>query len=150
MKEIEYKFLVNKELWEQVNKPTPYSIIQGYLSNNIDSTVRIRIKNDEAFLTVKGRTEGLSRTEFEYQIPKKDAQYMLNELVDKVLVKERYEIFHKGKRWEVDVFSGKLTGLILAELEVESVNEQFELPPWVTENVSLNPEYYNSNLIENC
>lgn len=150
MQEIEYKFLVDSLIWEQLEKPVPEQIIQGYLSREINASVRIRIKNDQAFLTIKGKTVGITRTEFEYPILKSDAEYMLGNMIDKVLIKKRYNILYKNKTWEVDEFEGNLSGLILAELEVESVDEKFEIPSWIKKDVSTNPEYYNSNLIERC
>lgn len=148
MKEIEYKFLVDKAEWSKIEKPVPSKIVQGYLSNKKECTVRIRIKNEKGFLTIKGENKGIVRDEFEYEIPLSEAEKMLDLFVDKKIEKERYPILFEGKKWEVDVFHGKLSGLILAELEVSSKDEQFSRPQWVTEDVSTNPKYFNSVLIE--
>lgn len=150
MKEIEYKFLVDTEKWELMSKPEPTLIVQGFLSKSNGLVVRVRIKGAKGYLTVKGKTNGISRTEFEYEIPVADVEAMLAEFTDKSIRKWRYEIEFQGKTWEVDVFQGTLSGLILAELEVQSEEEEFELPDWVTENVSTNPNYYNAVLIERC
>lgn len=150
MKEIEYKFLVDKAKWLQVEKPEPELIVQGFLSNSEDLVIRIRIKGDKGFLTIKGKTTGITRTEYEYEIPLNEAQEMLEGFIDKKIIKKRYTLEHAGKVWEVDVFEGKLSGLILAELEVESESESFEKPGWVTEDVSRNPNYYNAVLIDRC
>ena len=149
MKEIEYKFLVDDKKWSAIEKPSPSLIVQGFIAKSKESTVRIRIKNEAAFLTIKGKTVGITRSEFEYEIPVSDAEQMLLEFTDKQIRKKRYIIPFKGNNWEVDVFEGHLSGLILAELEVQSENEKFELPIWVTKNVSEDERYYNAVLIDN-
>ena len=146
--EIERKFLVNKVLWDAFEKPIPLSIQQGYLSKSKECTVRVRTKNNSAFLTIKGKTIGISREEFEYEIPFSEGQEMLSMLCDKKIEKLRYEVPYKGKTWEIDVFGGKLSPLIIAELELESEEEQFEKPSFIGEDVSDNAEYYNAVLIE--
>ncbi len=148
MKEIEHKFLVDAEKWGIINKPNPSLIVQGYLSKSIDCTVRIRINESKGYITIKGKTEGISRVEFEYEIPMKDAESMIELFTEKHIRKDRYEIKHKENLWEVDVFHGALKGLILAELEVKTEDEVFDLPDWVTEDVSEDPNYYNAVLIE--
>lgn len=150
MKEIEYKYLVDKELWDKVDKPEPQLIVQGFISKSEDLVVRVRIKGNKGYLTLKGKTEGISRTEFEYEIPVTDAESILKEFTEKEIRKHRYEININNKIWEVDEFLGKLEGLILAELEVTSEDEKFDLPSWVTKDVSTDPEYYNAVLIERC
>ncbi len=148
MKEIEYKFLVNKEKWDTLEKSSPSIIVQGFLSKSKEKTIRVRIKNKKGFLTIKGKTVGITRTEFEYEIPVSDAMQLLDEFVDKVIRKKRYEILHNNRTWEVDVFEGHLSGLIIAELEVSSENEDFTLPNWVTKDVSKDERYYNAVLID--
>jgi len=148
MQEIERKFLVRADQWEALEKPNPTDIVQAYLSDNQRSTVRVRIKGTKGFLTVKGSTKGISRTEFEYEIPVADVKAMVAEMCDKVLVKQRYEIPFGPHTWEVDVFGGSLAPLIIAEIELNSEDETFELPDWVGAEVSGDPQYYNSNLIQ--
>lgn len=150
MKEIEYKFLVDHDIWSTIQKPDPERIIQGFLSKSEDVVVRVRIKGSKGFITIKGKTVGITRTEFEYEIPLNDAQEMLDGLIDKKIIKKRYEIPYKGKIWEVDEFEGKLSGLIIAELEVNHELEVFETPDWVTDDVSADPNYYNAVLIDRC
>jgi CYTH domain-containing protein len=145
--EIERKFLVIKEIWKEFEKPSPSRIVQAYLVNSAEKTVRIRIKGTKGFLTIKGPTQGISRAEFEYEIPLKDADELISTFAEKVIEKFRYEIAYKNHIWEVDVFAGKLEGLCLAEIELNSEDEHFELPDWVGEEVSTDPNYYNSNLI---
>ena len=150
MVEIERKFSVDQIKWNHIDKPEPIQIVQSYLSNNPECTVRVRIKGAKGFLTIKGKTIGISRSEFEYEIPILEAQQMIDSFSEKTLSKFRYEIQVNNHLWEVDVFQGKLDGLIIAEIELSSEEEKFELPEWVIEDVSDNIEYYNSRLIEKC
>lgn len=150
MQEIERKFSVDHKKWDLVDKPTPHFIAQSYLSKTAECTVRIRIKDEKGFLTIKGKTKGISRSEFEYGIPLEDAKEMISSFSEKTLTKCRYNITHGNHTWEVDVFQGKLEGLIIAEIELSSEDESFELPDWVIEDVSDNKDFYNSNLIEKC
>ncbi len=148
--EIEYKFLVDHEIWSKMDKPDPVLIVQGYISKSVESTVRVRIKGDKGFLTIKGKTNGIRRAEFEYEIPVDDAESMIDLFTDKHIRKHRYEVIVAGKTWEVDEFHGPLEGLILAELEVKSEEEQFEKPIWVKEDVSRDSNYFNAVLIDQC
>ena len=150
MQEIERKFLVDTSRWNAVEKPIPFVIRQGYLSSEINATVRVRIKNDRGFLTIKGKTVGISRAEYEYEIPLSDAENLLETMCSKVLSKKRFAIPIGNHTWEVDEFEGKLAPLILAEIELKSEDESFEKPTWATEDVSDQAKYYNSNLVENC
>jgi CYTH domain-containing protein len=145
--EIERKFLVNESLWAQLNKPTPKRIQQAYLSNDSNCTVRVRTKGTKGFLTIKGKSVGISRSEYEYEIPLEEAEKMIAEFCAKVLSKDRYEIQFGKHVWEVDVFHGKLAPLIVAEIELGSEDESFELPEWVGKEVSDDVEYFNSRLI---
>lgn len=148
--EIERKFLVDKEKWALVEKPAPKQIVQAYLVNTPDKTVRVRIKGDKGFITIKGATIGITRSEFEYEIPLDDAKQLIAQFAEKVIDKQRYEINVGNHLWEIDEFHGKLEGFILAEIELESEDEKFALPEWVTTDVSTDPEYFNSKLIERC
>lgn len=121
--------------------------LQALLSSD-DVTVRIRIKAQKALLTLKGKTEGISRPEFEYEILRDVAQaclagpYVLRGLIEKT----RYELTHAGRLFEVDVFEGKLAGLVLAEVELDDANAHVELPEWIGDEVSDDPRYFNSSL----
>ena len=148
--EIERKFLVDKLIWGEISKPQPKHIIQAYLLRTPEKTIRIRIKEDKGFLTIKGETIGISRSEFEYEIPLSDAKEMIAQFADKVIEKFRYELTVGNHLWEVDEFTGNLESLILAEIELGAENEQFQKPSWATKDVSLDPQYYNSMLIERC
>ena len=150
MQEIERKFTVDIEKWNKIEKPEPTQIAQSYLSTNPECTVRVRIKGKKGFLTIKGKTIGISRSEFEYEIPLEEAQQMISTLAEKTLSKLRYEVQIDNHLWEVDLFQGKLDGLIIAEIELNNENEHFTKPDWALEDVSDNIEYYNSRLIEKC
>ncbi|MFT6922276.1 MAG: adenylate cyclase [Crocinitomicaceae bacterium] len=148
--EIEYKFLVDREKWNALSKPEPSLIVQAYIHNSKEVTVRVRIKGTSAYLTIKGQTIGVSRSEFEYEIPISDAEEMIKQFSTKHIRKYRYEIPMGKHTWEVDVFEGKLEGLILAEIELNAEDEAFETPDWITEDVSTDASYYNAVLIEKC
>ena len=148
--EIERKFLVDKKIWGLVEKPKPKKIIQAYLFRSPEKTIRVRTKGDKGFLTIKGKTTGISRSEFEYEIPLEEAEQLISEFADKVILKNRYEIKVGDHLWEIDEFHGNLEGLLLAEIELSFEAEAFELPSWATTDVSANVNYYNSQLIERC
>lgn len=141
-KEIERKFLVESDAFmSHVTKS--YDIIQGYLSDNPEATVRIRLRGNEAFLTVKGLSHGVTRDEWEYPIPVDDARSMLAICPpDEVLSKTRYIC----GRWEIDRFHGRHKGLILAEIELTSADESVEIPDFIGREVTGDPRYYNSVL----
>ena len=148
--EIERKFLVNKEKWELVNKSAPNRIVQAYLVRTPEKTIRVRVKDEKGFLTIKGPTVGISRSEFEYEIPLNEANELIEQFADKIIEKFRFEITVGNHLWEVDEFHGKLEGLLLAEIELTSEDEAFEKPDWVMEDVSMDQQYFNSNLVERC
>ena len=145
--EIERKFLVKDDSWrDQVQKSTPFH--QGYLSTDADRNVRVRTKGDKAVLTVKGRAEGIRRLEFEYEIPKADAEALLEQLcLPTVIRKTRHLVEHAGFIWEVDEFFGANEGLIVAEVELESEDQSFEAPPWVGDEVTDDTRYLNAALV---
>ena len=142
--EIERKFLVDADKISAVNFSDEETIAQGYLST--DPTVRVRVKNNRGYLTIKSSTIGISRQEFEYEIPTVDAEELLTLCGTRVLKKIRRKIFHGGHVWEVDFFAGRLEGLILAEVELKSPNEPVDLPDWIAKEVSDDERYFNSNL----
>jgi adenylate cyclase len=146
--EIEYKYLVHKDAWKPSTAGVMYR--QGYLVSANEGVVRVRIAGDRAFLTVKGRTIGVARLEFEYPIPLADAAIMLNQLCMRPLIeKTRYREEYKGHCWEIDEFHGDNAGLVIAEIELDSADERFALPPWAAADVSGDPRYFNSNLAMN-
>ena len=144
-KEIEKKFLV--DMVKLPTLPKGHIMKQGYVPTQ-GITVRARISDEQAFLTLKGRATGLTRSEFEYPIPVEDAQQILDELCAHPLIeKTRYLIPYGDHTWELDIFEGDNQGLIVAEIELDSEDEQFELPVWTTEEVSYDRKYRNSNLV---
>lgn len=147
MQEIERKFLVIAEKWKPKDSGT--KIIQGYLSTDKERVVRVRIKGDKAFLTVKGMPKGITRTELEYEIEVKDAEIMLKMCLDNPIVKTRYHESVGGLLWEVDIFHGVNNGLQLAEVELESELQKVDLPEWAGEEVSEDPRYFNAWLSKN-
>ncbi len=145
--EIERKFLVTGTSWRTL---APGVLTrQGFLSTDVERTVRVRIAADEGFLTVKGRSRGISRAEFEYAIPVEDAAAMLDGLCEKPLIeKTRYRVPFGAHTWEVDEFHGANAGLVVAEVELGSADEELSLPPWVGREVSGEARYYNANLVK--
>ena len=146
-KEIERKFLVKEGSW-RTEKGTRYR--QGYLSSVKERIVRVRTIEDEGYLTIKGITVGASRMEFEYQIPRQEANILLDKLCERPLIeKNRFKVKKGDIVWEVDEFFGENQGLIVAEVELESEDQEFSKPEWIGEEVTGDPRYFNSNLIKN-
>ena len=144
--EIEHKFLVSgpyKHLATDISH-----IVQGYLSDDPERTVRIRIRDNQATLTIKGgsSSDGLSRLEWEQPIPLDQARQLLALCLPGTIDKHRHIVPYEGHRWEVDEFHGHLEGLTLAELEVPSTDTKFAIPPFLGPEVTGNPRYYNSQL----
>ncbi|MBI9088701.1 MAG: CYTH domain-containing protein [Desulfobacterium sp.] len=145
--EIERKFLLKNDAWKK-SDAKPLVLKQGYIKNSKESVVRIRTSGSTGFITVKGRTRNAKRLEYEYEIPVKDAEEMLDKLCDKPLVeKKRYTIDHGGFQWSVDQFLGANLGLVVAEIELETEEQAFEPPSWIGKEVTEDPRYFNSNLI---
>ena len=146
-KEIERKFLVRGDVWRSLAKGT--ACRQGYLNSAVERTVRIRTIGDRAFLTIKGPAVGATRAEYEYEIPVADCDAMLDALAEKPIIeKKRYKVPLDGLTWEIDEFFGENTGLIVAEVELESEGQTFRKPEWVGEEVTADPRYFNSNLVK--
>lgn len=144
--EIERKFLVHRGAWHAV-PGTGVRYRQGYLAAGPSCTVRVRVSEHGAFLTVKGATHGIARAEYEYPIPPADAEEMLATLCRPPLIeKVRYRVPYAGRVWEVDEFDGANAGLVLAEIELPAVDASVELPPWAGREVSSDPRFFNSYL----
>lgn len=146
--EIERKYLVLNSDWKKF-VISSFHIVQGYLSNDPDRCVRVRIFGDKSFLTIKGRKNNSVGVEFEYEIPIDDAKYMLDNMcLDFIIDKTRYICFVDNFYWEIDVFSGLNEGLILAEIELSKDNLKFPeiLPNWIGEEITDKEEYFNANL----
>jgi CYTH domain-containing protein len=149
--EIERKFIVIEHIWREHKKLLPEGEFfrQGYLSIDPEKTIRVRETSHQGFLTIKGKTDGLSRQEFEYKIPKEEAASLLDKFAFASLSKIRFRLMHAGNLWEVDEFLGENEGLILAEIELEDEQTSFEVPEWIGQEVSFDERYFNSNLIIN-
>jgi CYTH domain-containing protein len=141
--EIERKFLVVGDDWRQGSGTL---LAQGYLNRDRDRTVRVRIAGDEAFLTIKGANAGATRAEFEYAIPPADARELLALSDGPIVQKRRRVIAHEGFNWEVDEFLGDNAGLVVAEIELQTEDQDFAKPDWVGREVTGDPRYYNSSL----
>lgn len=144
--EIERKFLVRGDAWKSLAQGA--ALRQGYLSSHPERIVRVRIEGDAAMLTIKGRTVGATRGEWEYPLPLEDAQRFLDELCEKPIIdKVRYRIPYQGMIWEVDEFAGENTGLVVAEIELSAEDQVFAKPEWVGEEVTHDVRYFNANLL---
>ena len=146
--EIERKFLVTDASWrETVTASVRFQ--QGYLSRSPTAAIRVRTDGERAHLNIKTTTDGVTRLEFEYEIPLADAEELLERVALRpLIIKTRHYVDFAGRRWEVDVFEAENAGLVVAELELESADAPVTLPPWVGREVSTDPRYYNSSLSE--
>lgn len=142
--EIERKFLVVSDAWR--DGPPGVRMAQGYLSREPGRTVRVRIAGDKGFLTIKGPVSGISRAEFEYEIPADEARELLAMCPRPWIDKIRHERRHDGRCWEVDEFLGDNAGLVVAEIELDDAAAEFALPAWAGREVSDDPRYFNSRL----
>lgn len=144
--EIERKFLVRSNAWKALGQSV--AMRQGYLSTHADRTVRVRIEGDVATLTIKGRSQGFSRGEWEYEIPQEEADALLSDVCERPLIeKTRMRVTHEGMVWEIDEFFGDNQGLVVAEIELESEVQTFALPDWIGEEVTGDVRYFNSSLL---
>ncbi|MFC7775034.1 CYTH domain-containing protein [Flavobacterium sp. GCM10027622] len=150
MIEIERKFLVTNTAFIDL-AVTQNRIVQGYLNSNPERTVRIRIKDQKGYLTIKGKgnESGTSRLEWETEIPIADAEQLLTLCEKGIIDKIRYEIPAQNHIYEVDVFSGENNGLIIAEIELKEENEPFYKPDWLGDEVTGDEKYYNAYLSNN-
>jgi adenylate cyclase len=143
--EIERKFLVRGDEWR---RGAAQRLRQGYLNRDPARTVRVRIAGKRAVLTIKGPGEGAARAEFEYRIPLREAQALLALCDRPPLEKNRYKVRHGGFTWEIDEFLGANAGLVVAEIELEDEQQPFGRPAWLSAEVTHDPRYLNSNLVE--
>lgn len=142
--EIERKFLVVGNAWKTAQG---MFIRQGYLNRDPQRTVRIRVSGDSAWIALKGLTTGATRSEFEYPIPRNDADALIALCEPPILEKTRYRLRHAGRLWEIDEFQGENAGLVVAEVELGSEDDRLDLPPWIGAEVTDDPRYFNSNLV---
>jgi len=147
--EIEHKFLINNHSWQSaVIKSCHYQ--QGYLISDSSRSVRVRIHDDKAWLNIKSATIGSHRDEYEYDIPVQDAHEILANLCEKpIIIKTRHIVPFMHHTWEIDVFEGDNAGLVVAEVELTQIGEDFAKPDWVGVEVTNDLRYYNNNLCKN-
>jgi len=144
--EIERKFLLKNDSWKGLVKEE-IPIKQGYLNSEKERTVRVRTYGGKGVITIKGKNNNLTRKEFEYTIPLSDALEMLKLAEMPIIEKTRFIVINAGNTWEIDVFEGVNKGLVVAEIELESETEKFDIPEWIAKEVSTDPKYYNASLI---
>lgn len=144
--ETERKYLVHHPAWQALEKPPGVVYRQGYICNSAERTVRVRLAGTQGYLTIKGPTTGATRTEFEYTVPAQDAAQMLDLYCSECIEKTRYHLPLGKHTWEVDVFHGANEGLIVAEIELRDEQEVFDLPDWVSTEVTGEEKYYNACL----
>ncbi len=143
--EIERKFMVTSSAYKQDTVGVLYR--QGYLAITSDKVVRVRVVGTKGFLTIKGPSIGNGRLEYEYEIPVSDAHQMLDTLCEgPIIEKYRYTTRWEGFIWEIDEFLGENQGLVIAEIELDSEDQAFPLPPWAGREVTGDPRYYNASL----
>ena len=144
--EIERKYLVDIDKWNKTEKGAKHFYRQGYILTDPEKTIRVRVTDESGFITIKGKSTGVSRLEYEYSIPKQDAIELLDQFCSSDVSKFRYEHPFAGKLWEVDEFLGDNEGLIVAEIELTNEDEAFETPAWIDKEVTGIEKYYNSSL----
>lgn len=148
--EIERKFLVVGNAWRE-RTVRVRSFRDGLVSQGANGKVRVRIDGPTAWLTVKGARSGISRAEFEYEIPLGDAERLLADVCSgQIIEKDRHIVPHEGRTWEVDVFKGPLDGLVWAEVELDHPEQVFAVPDWIGREVTGNPRYRHANLLNAC
>lgn len=147
-REIERKFLVNGDSW-RARATSDTHIEQGYLARGRKATVRVRIRDGKtATLTIKSRETGISRAEFEYKIPLKHARALMALCGNSRIEKRRFVVPQGKLNWEIDVFTHRPDGLVLAEIELEREDQLVKLPKWIGEEVTADPQYRNSKLAD--
>lgn len=147
--EIEHKFLLVNDEWRSHIERTSY-YKQGYLSSTKQNSIRIRISDANAWINIKSAVIGTHRLEYEYEIPLSDAKEILSELCHKPLIeKHRHFVTHDNHLWEIDEFMGENAGLIVAEIELNEVGENFRRPSWIGKEVTHDLRYYNNSLCQN-
>ena len=145
--EIERKFLVKKDKWKELEKPSGELYRQGYLLTDPNKTIRVRQTSAKGFLTIKGLSVGATRPEYEYEIPFEEAKELLDQFAIAELSKIRFKIIIDQHIWEVDEFFGNNKGLIVAEIELSNEEEKFNIPDWIDREVTHEEKYFNSSLV---
>jgi adenylate cyclase len=144
-REIERKFLLRDDSWRSAISRS-LTLQQAYLGAHGRASVRVRIADSHATLNIKSRTLGISRDEYEYEIPLNDARELLSLCAGAPVTKTRHLVIHAGHSWEIDEFDGANAGLVVAEIELDDPGENFARPSWLGAEVSMDPRYYNAAL----
>lgn len=146
-KEIERKFIVKKDIWDKIIKPEPVTINQGYLMSNHETTIRIRYTERKGTFTIKGKQKGIIRDEYEYEIPRDEAIEIFQNHSQHKLSKKRYEIQLGDLKWEIDEYTGKLEGLVIAEVELNHEHQSIDFrPDWLGDEVTQDIKFSNAFL----
>lgn len=146
-KEIERKFTVKKDVWDNINKPAPTLIHQGYLMNSEETKIRVRYTETKGAITIKGKQHDITRDEYEYEIPFVEAIEIFQNHCPDTLIKKRYKIEIGSLTWEVDEYAGKLAGLVIAEVELSSEQQEIDhLPDWIELEVTQDIRFSNTFL----
>ena len=145
--EIERKFLLKDDSWKN-SAIEFHEFRQSYFSSGNGPAIRIRIADSDAYLTIKSPSKGISRAEFEYKIPLADAELMLKLFCGSEIVKRRWIVPYENFSWEIDEFHGANEGLVVAEIELASAEQQFPIPPWLGQEVSTDLRYRNTHLLK--
>lgn len=141
--EIERKFLLRNDDWRR-SVVAIHDYRQGYMANTERCSIRVRLSSGRAHINIKGATLTIRRREYDYEIPYEDGLEMLEAFCEGAIVeKRRHIVEYEGHRWEIDVFIGDNAGLVMAEIELDAIDEAFARPPWLGEEVSDDPRYYN-------
>lgn len=147
MKEIERKFIVSSNKWKKLTRLKVLNIKQGYLSKTVNHTIRVRLTETTAFLTIKSPAKGLERDEFEYEIPLLDGQQLIKMCNNPIINKTRHIVQDDLKQvWEIDVYKGINKGLVVAEIELVDAKQYIKLPEWLGREVSYDKRYTNAYL----
>ncbi|MCD6068063.1 MAG: hypothetical protein K0S33_2889 [Bacteroidetes bacterium] len=144
--EIEHKYSVKPEIWKTVHPDKSVEVKQAYLHSDPDKTIRIRTMDSKGYITIKGKTVGASRPEYEYEIPHADALELIAGFATQVIEKRRHYVDYNGNTWEVDEFFGSNRGLMIAEIELSHEGQVYDLPEWIDKNITEDKRYSNSNL----
>jgi adenylate cyclase len=145
--EIERRFRLSSDGWRAIVERST-RITQGYLAITDHSVIRVRVRDADGYLTIKSRDGGLARQEFEYPVPLDDARSLLGLCGQKVLEKIRHDVLYAGYRWEIDEYSEPFDGLLIAEVEMQSVGENPPLPPWIGEEITDDGRFSNAALAQ--
>jgi len=146
--EIERKFLVNIPLWNQSKKTNGLLYRQGYLVNDKHKIVRVRETPSAGYITIKSANKGLTRLEYEYEIPAAEAKELIDHFAIGIISKYRYRVLVEESIWEVDEFLNENLGLVIAEIELDSEHASFTTPPWINAEVTSDIRYYNASLAD--